>query len=268
MQRTNDARNFLVVEGDGDVAIFDRYVAPDRFTVIPANGKKRACDALALAFADNFEGVYSILDRDWLELIPGEMRDPRIVHTDRYDLDVCVFYLPGVYISVASSFCVRGGFRVDASGCSETAIRNLCIAMAFPVGVLRYISERDGLQLRMRDFPLHLVVNENDLTVDTDCLVSTTLNRSKVATIEFQSLKDTLLEEMTGISDTARYCSGHDIARAFSILAKQRWSTTISVDNVERAARTAVSWEKFRKLSVYLDSARWFGGNTALVWIE
>ncbi|MFF2464380.1 hypothetical protein [Streptomyces mirabilis] len=268
MQRTNDARNFLVVEGDGDIAIFDRYLAQDRFTVIPANGKKTAHDALRMAFSDNFSGVYSILDRDWLDLIPGEFQDRRIVHTDKYDLDVCVFFLPGVYVSVASSFCVKGGYRLGGAGCSENEIREACIKMAFPVGVLRYISERDKLQLRMRDFPLHEVVDRVSLSVDVDLLISTAIARSKKSSVASQSVTRTLIAEMDGITDITRYCSGHDVARAFSILAKERWSTTISVDNVERTARTAVSWERFQSLSTYSDSSQWFAGKTEMIWIE
>ncbi|MFE7941360.1 hypothetical protein ACFU46_28905 [Streptomyces griseoincarnatus] len=266
MQRTNDARRFLVVEGDGDIAVFDRHLAQDRFTVIPANGKKTAHDALTLAFADNFAGVYSILDRDWLDLIPGDLEDERIVHTDHYDLDMCVFFLPGVYISVASSFCIKGGYRVGGVGCSEVDIREACLKLAFPVGMLRFISERDKLKLRMRDFPLHEVVDRSSMSVNLDLLISTAIGRSKKASIDPQSVKASLVTEMARISDTARYCSGHDVARAFTILAKERWSTTVSADSVERTARAAVSWERFRELSVYKDSSQWFAGRAEMIW--
>ncbi|MYU04531.1 hypothetical protein GTY81_11665 [Streptomyces sp. SID8366] len=267
MQRTNDARNFLVVEGDGDIAVIDRYLAQDRFTVIPAHGKKTAHEALALVFADNFSGVYSILDRDWLELIPGDLRDARIVHTDSYDLDMSIFLLSDIYVSVASSYCIKGGYRVSQLGCSEEEIRKACVTMAFPVGVLRFISERDRLELRMRDFPLHEVVDRSNLKVDIDLLVSTAIGRSKKASANPQGVKNALQVEMAGISDEARYCSGHDIARAFSVLIKERWSTIMSTDSVERTARAAVSWEKLKSLSIYSDSARWFSGDTRMVWI-
>ncbi|MET7812321.1 hypothetical protein ABZT26_15890 [Streptomyces sp. NPDC005395] len=267
MQRTNDVRSFLVVEGDGDIAIFDRYLAQDRFTVIPANGKKTAHDALRMAFDDNFSGIYSILDRDWLDLIPGGLQDRRIVHTDKYDLDACIFFLPGVYVSLASSFCVRGGYRAGGAGCSETEIREACLRMAFPVGALRYISERDKLLLRMRDFPLHEVVDRASLAVDLDLLIATAVGRSKKAAVDPQSIKEKLKAEIAEITDIAKYCSGHDVARAFSILAKERWSATISVDNVERTARAAVSWERFQALSTYSDSAQWFGGKPEMIWI-
>ncbi|MGC4964924.1 hypothetical protein ACLQ2H_02805 [Streptomyces globisporus] len=269
MQRTNDTRNFLVVEGDGDISVIDRYLAQEKFTVIPANGKQTALEALGLAFSDSFDGVYSILDRDWLELLPGELQDERIVRTDKYDLDMSVFSLPDVYVSIASSYCVKGGYRVGGSGCSEEEIREACIEMALPVGVLRYLSERDGLQLRMRDFPLHDVVDKNSLAVDIDLLISTAVARSKKATATHLAIKSAFLAERSGIAYLARYCSGHDISRAFSILAKVRWSATISIDTVERTARAAVSWAAFQQLSIYSDSAsQWFSGDTSMIWIE
>ncbi|MGW2635363.1 hypothetical protein [Streptomyces sp. NPDC001348] len=267
MQRTNDARNFLVVEGDGDIAVIDRHLAQDRFTVIPANGKKTAHEALALVFADGFSGVYSILDRDWLGMIPGELEDPRIVHTDKYDLDSSIFFLPDIYVSVASSYCVKGGYRVGQPTCSEDDIRETCVRLAFPIGVLRFISERDRLELRMRDFPLHEVVDRPTLTVDIDLLISTAIGRSKRASADPQDVKSALQAEISRISDQAEYCSGHDIARAFSVLIKERWSTTMSADTVERSARAAVGQEKFKLLSIYSDAAQWFSGDPRMIWV-
>lgn len=266
MQRTNDARNFLIVEGDGDIAVIDRHLAQDRFTIIPAHGKKTAHEALMLVSADNFSGVYSILDRDWLDLIPGDLRGPRIVHTDKYDLDMSIFFLPDVYVSVASSYGVRGGYRVGQPGCSEEEIREACINMAFPVGVLRFISERDRLELRLRDFPLHEVIDRSNLTVDTELLISTAIGRSKKASADPQDVKNALQVEMAEITDRARYCSGHDAARAFSILIKERWATQLSADSVERTARAAVSWERFKSLSIYSDAAQWFSGEARMIW--
>ncbi|MEU4355864.1 hypothetical protein [Streptomyces virginiae] len=265
MQRTNDRRNFLIVEGDGDISIFDRFLEAELFVAIPASGKKSAREALTLAFEDGFPGVYSVLDRDWKDLIPGEIDDWRIVYTDQYDLDMCVFF-SGAYSAVASGYCVRGGYRAAGEGCAEKDIQKICLDMAFPVGVLRFVSERDGFQLRLRDFPLHEVVDPGGLFVDLSALVSVALNRSKRCQVPASEILAALTEEMEQIGDQARYCSGHDVARAFAILMRKRWSTVMSVDHVEKAARTAVHWGRFKNFSVYADCALWFDGDATQVW--
>jgi hypothetical protein len=265
MQRTNDARNFLIVEGDGDIAIFDRFLAPEHFVAIPASGKKSAREVLQMAFRDNFEGIYSVLDRDWKDLLPGEIEDWRIVYTDQYDMDMCVFF-SGAYLAVASGYCTRGGYRTGNPGCSHDEIVQKCLQMAFPIGVLRYISARDRLELKLRDFPLHEVVDASAFSVDIEAMVSAAHRRSKGCATEVDVILETLRTEMESIEDTARYCSGHDVARAFSILSRNLWSTVMPVDNVERAARTAVSLQTFKDFSVYEDCSRWFGGDPAMVW--
>lgn len=265
MQRTNDARNFLVVEGDGDIVLFDRFLAPDKFVAIPAFGKASAHEALGLAFADNFPGIYSILDRDWLELIPGELQDWRIVHTEHYDLDMCVFFAGTIYEAVAASHCVGGGFRAGRPGCTIDELRETCLDIAFPLGVLRYISERDGLGIKLRKFPLHDVVNA-DLTVNIDDLISVALSRSKEAACDVSAVFQKLSEEMRAIGDRARYCSGHDVAKALSIIAKRRWAISISGDTVERSARAAVSLDQFQEFTIYANAAQWFSGDASLVW--
>ncbi|MFE2522759.1 hypothetical protein ACFXEL_00790 [Streptomyces sp. NPDC059382] len=265
MQRTNDRRNFLIVEGDGDISVFDRFLAPDLFVAIPAAGKKSAKEALALAFADGFHGVYSVLDRDWKGLIPGEIEDWRIVYTDQYDLDMCVFF-SGAYSVVASGYCVRGGYRSNSEGCTEEDIQKVCLEMSFPLGVLRYVSERRGLKLRLRDFPLHEVVAPGGFSVDLNRLVSVAQSRSKGCTAPAEEILFALREAMAEIDNPARYCSGHDVARAFAILMRRRWATVVSAEAVEKAARVTVHWEKFKRFSVYGDCASWFEGDVEQVW--
>ncbi|MEV7977013.1 hypothetical protein [Streptomyces sp. NPDC086519] len=266
MLRTNDRRHFIVVEGPADVAVFDRFTNLDLCLPIPAYGKDSAHACMYRVIEDDFRGVFAILDRDWLELIPGDLQDPRIVHTDRYDLDACIFFADSVYEGIASSFCAGSGFRVGVPGCTEQDILQTCVALSFPIGVLRYISERDGLGLNLRKFPLGEAVKEGDLLVDLNALIDLCLARTKDGSHSKEDLKEVLTRELGEISIPARYCTGHDLAKAFSILVKFRWKVRIGADVVERTARSSLSEERFRDFSIYSEAAGWFEGKTEVIW--
>lgn len=265
MLRSNDSRYFVIVEGVADVAVLDRFADLRDCVPTAAYGKESAHACLKRVIADNFDGVFAVLDRDWVGLLPGDLQDERIVHTDYYDLDSCIFFSEGTYEGMASSFCAGGGFRVGAEGCTSRELHSSCIEMAFPIGVLRFISERDGLGLNLGKFPLSEVIGP-DLKVDVDSLLRVTLSRTKGTKILPEDLSVTFHEALKIIKDKSRYCAGHDLAKAFSILIKRRWNGKIGADVVERSARSSIDVENFRKMSIYSDAKKWVEGSDKSIW--
>ncbi|MFD0226070.1 hypothetical protein ACWGPD_00690 [Streptomyces hirsutus] len=265
MLRTNDKRYFIVVEGVADVAVFDRFMDLGHCVPIPAHGKENAHTCLTRVISDHFPGVFAILDKDWLGLLPNNLEDDRIVHTDHYDLDACIFFSGDIYAGIAGSFCAGNGFRNGSPGCTTDDLQRACVDMAFPLGVLRYISSRDELGLKLDKFPLAEALNV-DLSVDLDSLVSISIARTKGASASKCSLMEDLNREMAAIRDRSRYCSGHDLAKAFSILLKVSWRGKIGADVVERSARAALSATELQKWAIYSRAKKWVSGSAKNVW--
>ncbi|MFI1465634.1 hypothetical protein [Streptomyces wuyuanensis] len=265
MLRTNDSRYFIVVEGVADVAVFDRFVDLDHCTPIPAYGKDNAHACLARVIADRFVGVFAILDRDWLGILPGDLEDDRIIHTHHYDLDACIFFSDGIYEGIAGSFCAGSSFRQGSPGCTTDDLQRSCVDMAFPLGVLRYLSERDRLGLNLSKFPLAEVIDA-DLSINLSSLVSIATARTKGASMSNHNIEEVLRREIDSISEKARYCSGHDLAKAFSILIKKRWHGKIGADVVERAARAALNSTEIQKWKMYPRAKKWVEGTSGKVW--
>ncbi|WP_406735178.1 hypothetical protein OG508_21345 [Streptomyces sp. NBC_01108] len=265
MLRSNDSRYFVVVEGVADVAVFDRFADLSHCVPTAAYGKESAHTCLKRVIADGFDGVFAILDRDWVDLLPGDLQDEKIVHTDYYDLDSCIFFSEGTYEGMASSFCAGGGFRVGANGCTARELQSICVEMAFPVGVLRFISERDSLGLNLGKFPLSEVIGP-DFKVDLESLLRITLSRTKGNKVLLEDISVALHESLKLIKDKARYCAGHDLAKAFSILIKKRWNGKIGADVVERSARSSLDVENFKKMSIYSDARKWAEGSGKPIW--
>ncbi|MFJ2433113.1 hypothetical protein ACIOWM_07865 [Streptomyces anulatus] len=265
MLRTNDTRYFIVVEGVADVAVLDRFVNLEDCLPIPAHGKENAQTCLTRVIEDDFAKVFAILDRDWIGLIPGDLEDKRIVHTDDYDLDASIFFADDVYVGMASSFCAGSTFRVGAAGCTWETIKEACIEMTFPVGLLRFVSERDGLGLNLTKFPLGEILN-SDLSVDLDSLVDLAISRAKGESTSKQDVIELLRIEEGRVSDRSRYCAGHDLAKAFSILIKKRWKAKAGADLIERSARSSLHTHGLQKMAMYADAAKWANGTGTRIW--
>jgi len=265
MLRTNDTRYFIVVEGVADVAVLDRFVNLEDCLPVPAHGKVNAQACLTRVIEDGFPEVFAILDRDWLGLLSGGLKDERIVYTDDYDLDACIFFADGVYMGIASSFCAGSGFRVGAAGCTWGELQEACIEMAFPVGFLRYISERDGLGLNLTKFPLAEAL-DNDLSVDLSSLVDLAISRTKGGAFSRDHVLAVLGTERSMVNNRARYCAGHDLAKAFSILIKKRWKAKVGADLIERSARSALTPQGMQEMKMYSNVAKWVYGTDKRIW--
>lgn len=267
MLRANDRRAFILVEGWADCAVFDRFINADVVITVPAHGKSRALGAIERIYAETrLASVYSILDRDWVGFLDEGVDHHAVVYTEFYDLDACIFFAGGIYEALAANFCTDLSFRRGTSGCTYKVIRDDCVELALPLGVLRYMSHRDSLGLNLRDFPLGQAVKNLPDGVDLIELVKLACKRAKKDPADYQYLIPILQRELASAARQEHYCSGHDLAKAFSLIAKQRWASKVGHDIVERSARAAFSRDLFEQSSVYHEGKRWATSLGVPIW--
>ncbi|MEU9273158.1 hypothetical protein AB0E04_48515 [Streptomyces sp. NPDC048251] len=267
MLRSNDARAFILVEGAADCAVLDRFVNAEAFITVPAHGKERALGAVEHAYqGDRLTALYAILDRDWTGFLVDGLEHHAVVYTDFYDLDACIFFAAGVYEALAASFCTDLSFRHGTPGCTHQDISAACVKLALPLGLLRYISHRDGLGLNLRDFPLSQVIKRPADGVDLVELLELACKRAKKDPAHYGGILPILQQELAEVAQGERYCSGHDLAKAFSLLARRQWASKTGHDGVERAARAAFGQHLFEQTGMFRESGRWSTSTETPVW--
>ncbi|MBB1253825.1 hypothetical protein H3146_10675 [Streptomyces sp. OF3] len=267
MLRANDTRAFILVEGSADCAVFDRFINIENFTTVPAQGKNRAQGAIERVHeSDQLTAVYAVLDRDWVGLLDNGVGLQAVIYTDFYDLDACIFFAPHVYEALAASFCTDLSFRHGAAGCTREDIEAACVNLALPVGLLRFISKRDGLALNLRDFPLAKVTSNDSSCIDLTALITLACKRAGKEPEDHPGLLTLLQAELSRVTEKERYCSGHDLAKAFSLVAKRRWAVKAGHDVIERSARAALGRDVFEQMSIYRDCMHWAAIEGAAVW--
>lgn len=265
MLRANDTRAFILVEGSTDCAVLDRFVNQQEFITVPTQGKVRAHGALERVHSrGELAQIYAILDRDWVGLLDDGLDHDAVVYTDFYDLDACIFFAAGVYESLAANFCTNAEFRFGRPGCKHEDIASSCLELALPVGMLRFISHRDGLGLNLRDFPLSKAATRAGM--DLPKLIQLACQRAGKDPADHPHLLGRLRQELGDVVHASQYCSGHDLAKAFALISKRKWASKAGHDIIERSARAAFGYDAFTQSAIFTACGHWCTDDGTGVW--
>ncbi|MCE7079001.1 hypothetical protein [Streptomyces sp. ST2-7A] len=250
MMRTGgDDRAFLIVEGHTDCAVLDDHIDNQHCVSVPAHGKERAAAAIVEVDRNGDEGIFAVLDKDWVNLLDSHPKLPEslVAYTDHYDLDASVFFSDRMVSRQAASFC-SDKFRLGDAGCSEAEVVQVCVELALPIGILRFISERNGTGLALRNFPLDAVVSGGfPYRVDGEKLVKIASDKAGKI-VDVSQFVAELNEVSKCLKNRMRYCSGHDLFKALAIVLKRRWGGKVGAHQLEQAARAAMGRDRISVL--------------------
>ncbi len=267
MLRPVSNRIILLIEGDADYTALRTHVNQVDVNPIPGYGKGIIEPAMALVNSHKIPNVIALLDKDFGDLFPKEASEPNIFYTDHYDLDATIFFSGKVCERMAYSF---GNIDQINSLLSDLDCPDLAIAatnLAMAVGVLRFISVRERIHLRLREFPLGEVVRDDCRSVDLEALVTLALRReSNRQTARPREIVTQMQVELAKISNPYAYCSGHDLARALSVLLRKRGGVSLRPDIIEKALRGAFNCSEIRATRLYSDLAIWARHQNKNMW--
>jgi hypothetical protein len=256
--RPVDKRIFLLLEGDSDHAALRAHIDESEINVIPGYGKGIIEPAMSLVNNHAVPKVAALLDRDFGTLLSGSTVQSNVFFTDRYDLDATIFFSSDLCDRMAFNFgdgdLIKG--LISDLGCSDLASASANLALA--VGVLRLISVRDGLRLNLREFPIGEAVRADCRSVDLEALASLALKKGPQSQPKRpRELVAEIRTEMASVTEPYAYCSGHDLARALSVILRKRGNAFLKPDTVERALRSAFGCAEIRATRMYTELAVW-----------
>lgn len=266
--RPVDKRTFLLLEGDSDYAALRAHIDESEVNVIPGYGKGIIVPAMSLVNSHAVPNVVTLLDQDFGALLPGSVVQPNVFITDRYDLDATIFFSSDLCDRMAFNFGDGDQIKslISDLGCSDLARASANLALA--VGVLRYISVRDGLRLNLRDFPIGEVVRDDCRSLDLEAFASLALRRGPQSQPKRPNeLVVEIRTEMAGVTDPYAYCSGHDLARALSVILRKRGGVSLKPDTVERALRGAFGCAEIRATRMYSELTIWAQQADRRMWV-
>ena len=249
MLRTQHNGALLVVEGASDKRIFRNLVDGNACQIVIAHEKANAVAAMRTLVSEDFRGVLAIVDADFDRLDSTATSPQNVLLTDMHDIE-CMMFASRAFSKLLDEFAKPGRIEVfeQNSGCGlvESLVRS-----AMPLGHLRLLSLRQGLNLRFEDLDYHKFIEGASLTLDVDKLITTIKDHSQRQDISSSSLKDGIYQIAAAAHDPYQVCCGHDILEILSHALRRaiacRNANAVKREVLEQSLRLAYQDTYFRE---------------------
>lgn len=266
MLRTSDSRTILLVEGPADSSALDPHIDKISARTLPGHSKSVVERAIELIDKCGIERVLAILDKDWVGMLLPKSESGNVVYTDMYDLEATILLGGDVLDRLLSSLSDRDRMASHLERLGASA-HQLIVRIAGVIGLGRFVSSRDRLEVRFQRFPVHSCTDANSGTVDIATMATVAIGKSKRPTCSEIELTQAVRDALGEQSDLEQFCSGHDMAALISHLIKTEWGgARVSRDVVEKAARAAFDRGNLERSRMYTQVDDWARAGSTAVW--
>jgi hypothetical protein len=238
-------RPIIITEGGKDRRVL-RSALHEEAELIHGNGKEETIDTIRhLDIIVVSRWLAIVVDADFDRLF-GVSHHEMVLCTDCHDLD-CEHLRSYALVKLASEICSRGhcmaSFNCDIDLeplVVADAIRKKLLAIARPLGLLRYLSISNRYELNFKSIDHKKLLKDDELEIDLDKLVSVVYSNSKNIRVSSDITKSELIHLLTQAFDDWQVCQGHDLCAFFAIAVKKHWGIgKISKEEIERSIRLA-----------------------------
>lgn len=255
LQRSSFSGTFLLVEGHSDKVFYERFTDKAACKLVIISGKPssklRVIAVLEILNKSSFQGVLAIVDADF-DRLETLSYNPNLLRTDSHDLETMLL----------NSFALD---KVIAEFGSEEKIikfgrdvRTVLLEACMSLGYLRWISQRDELNLTFNGITFSKFIDEQTLQINEFKLIQEVKNKSQAFSLQNEELQQRLTNEKSGNYDPWQVCCGHDLVEILSLgLRKAIGSFKVDRDSLERNLRLAYKEAYFYKTQIYLDIRIW-----------
>lgn len=202
---------FLLVEGSTDKLFYSNLINEKQcriiVTIAGISRKKRTIEVLTVLEKSDFPGILAIVDADFDHLESIVYPNQNLFLTDTHDSETMML----------RSFALE---RILAEYGSDNKIaalpqdvRTLLLNAGMSIGYLRWISQKDGLNLTFEGIKFSKFLDEKSLILDEIKLIQTVQDKS-----QNWDLKSNRLSKQTSSKyDPWQICCGHDLVKILAI---------------------------------------------------
>ena len=261
LERASHAGSFLLVEGNGEERVFDRFCAEDICSVVVCVGRPNLLEAIEELERTKFVGALGLADRDYSEFTGYPEIKGDVVYTEENDFDIMIISsdaLNKVVVEFGSE--ERIAQITDREGKS---VAELIFSSARIIGVLRMVAQKNGWWLRFAGMN-YKFKPRNSFEIDENATVAHIYGRSRedIEASE-EEVRECFREELRKGIDAKRLCCGHDCVRVLGRGLRKAFGST-SQFNDEMGARTlegilrlSYEWNHFRLTATYRAIRKW-----------
>ena len=240
----------VLVEGDTDVNFYkDCFNKKNEFSFYPGHGKVRTRRAVRVLHERQVNNSIAIIDADF-DIINNRQYDDYIFLTDTYDVETMIIQ-SSAFEKVINEYCCR-----EENNLTDN-IRIALVENGITVGLIRWISEKENL-----DIPMAKIDFRNCFNVDDEMIDKKLLYKELKISVNVQNRIDKCISEINETAlDPWIISRGHDLVSILLILIKYKYGYPVSdeeddlnhlqLEDIERNLRLAFSTELFKQTKLY-----------------
>lgn len=267
MERTVFDGTFLLVEGVTDERLFEKFVDKEHVQIIEAHSKDNVRHVVKdMKSSRKDERVIGIIDAD-LDRLLGRRVKPPLFHTDCRDMEMMVIR-SNALDDVLDEYCEREPLMKFTE--SVGPVREALLSASYPIGLLMFISQTEGLNLSFKDLEFERFVNSRTLSLNVESMVDAVIFNSKNCRMGKKALISRLHRETENLDDEWDAARGHDTVDILLLALKRNFgsfnSRNLNEGELGGALRLAFSDACFRSTELFADTDEWARTNGVELW--
>ena len=255
-----------IVEGVTDRRLYSKFFDKDHVETIIAHSKANVRNSVRTLYNDRrFGSVIGIMDAD-LDYLNGRPRSPPLFLTDTRDSEGLMLKSES-FNDIINEYADED--KLSAFEDKYGNVRDAVLEGAYPVGLLMYISDKNGFGLSFKDLDFEAFIDRRSLRCDWRKMIDEVMRRSHAA--RHVSAK-TIIQLMAAEEqhDVWEVCRGHDLMEVMAIGLKYSFggnnSRNMTEAQLSGGFRLAYDREDLESTRMYSETSEWCARKKLRLW--
>ena len=267
MLRTGFDGTILVVEGVTDSRLYWKFVDRRDVRIVVAHSKDKVRTSVSLICEKRGDcKVIGIIDSDLDRLKHKRPKGP-VFMTDYRDAESMMISSDALD-DVLAEYADPELLALFESKFGP--VRERVRAGAYPLGLLMYVSDRNGLGLSFKSLDFRTFIDRRDLGCDTRAMIRESISNTNSDRTGEKYTSRLLESEMEKNHDVGEVCRGHDLVNVLLIGLRDNFGAGnakhLREGELGGALRLAYDDEVFAKTQLYKDTKEWCDGIGTPLW--
>lgn len=267
MIRTGFDGTILVVEGITDSRLYGKFTDRKDVRVVIAHSKDKVRTSVNMIRDKRADPkVIGIIDSDLDRLKHNRPRGP-VFMTDCRDAE-SMMIISDALDDVLAEY--GDPERLAQFESRFGSIRDRVMDGAYPVGLLMYVSDRNGLGLSFKSLDFRKFINKGDLSCDSNEMIRDSISNTNSDRNSVKHTARLLSAEMEKGHDKREVCRGHDLVNVLLVGLRDNFGASnarhLKEGELGGALRLAYDDEVFAKTQLYKDTKEWCDEQGMVLW--
>ena len=267
MMRTGFDGTILVVEGITDSRLYGKFVDRSEVRLIVAHSKDKVRTSVNMINEKRGDRrVIGIIDSDLDRLKHRRPKGP-VFMTDCRDAESMMIASDALE-DVLAEYGDPQQLALFESKFGD--VRTRLMEGAYPIGLMMYVSDRNGLGMSFKSLDFRTFIDRRDLGCDTKAMIRESVSNTNSDRVSPKHASRLLDEEMDMGHDPREVCRGHDLVNVLLIGLRDNFGASnarhLREGELGGALRLAYDDEVFAKTQLYRDTKEWCDGIGTPLW--